>query len=605
MKKRDVLKQRKIKRRRKRKILKRIGKGVLAAAAISLATTNTVNAATINVDNSSCTLADAITSANNDTATGGCTAGSGDDTIVLPNQSTITLTTPLPDITSTVTIQGNSSTVERDPNASSEFRIFTNSNNNGSLTLENMTIKGGKAHIGGGILNNGNATLIINNCTISGNEATWIGGGVASYNAGDILLTNSTVTDNIGDKGGGVGGSGANVTLINSTISANKGNSGGALYVGYLAYFTIKHSTITKNEALTNDGPSAIATDDYYVYIHNSIVASNVGGVGNCDPNDKDYIYLYGNNWFDDTTCTGSANSGNLNLDPNLKDNGGPTKTHALLSGSDAIDAASDCFGVTTDQRGVSRPIDGNGDGTSACDIGAFENQLPDAVDDTASTDEDTPVDIPVTSNDDFGGDGPGSGPITITAAPSHGTATVNDNGTPDDPTDDSIVYTPDAGYYGSDSLEYRIEDSNGDIDVARVNINVNAKPTAEDDQYTVYSNSQSSRFYVLNNDSFGGDGPSIITIITPPLHGTATVNDNGTPNDPLDDYIEYTPDADYQGNDSFEYQICDADNNCTTARVNVNVHLVTEVPSLSVWGRIAQIGFMLLGALGFRRKQK
>nr|MDJ0892672.1 choice-of-anchor Q domain-containing protein [Gammaproteobacteria bacterium] len=61
-------------------------------------------------------------------------------------------------------------------------------------------------------------------------------------------------------------------------------------------------------------------------------------------------------------------------LNPNLADNGGPTLTHALVSGSPAIDAvpaSADCGG--TDQRGESRRQDGNGDGVPGCDIGAYE----------------------------------------------------------------------------------------------------------------------------------------------------------------------------------------------------------------------------------------
>ena len=63
-----------------------------------------------------------------------------------------------------------------------------------------------------------------------------------------------------------------------------------------------------------------------------------------------------------------------------LQDNGGPTKTHQPLAGSPVIDAANPAAPgsggtscPTTDQRGVGRPRDGNGDGTSRCDMGAVE----------------------------------------------------------------------------------------------------------------------------------------------------------------------------------------------------------------------------------------
>ena len=66
-------------------------------------------------------------------------------------------------------------------------------------------------------------------------------------------------------------------------------------------------------------------------------------------------------------------------LKPVLAFNGGATQTHALVPGSPAIDAGdavcTDANGnpLLTDQRGKPRTIDGNGDGTARCDIGAFE----------------------------------------------------------------------------------------------------------------------------------------------------------------------------------------------------------------------------------------
>jgi hypothetical protein len=66
-------------------------------------------------------------------------------------------------------------------------------------------------------------------------------------------------------------------------------------------------------------------------------------------------------------------------LNPTLALHGGSTQTHALVPGSPAIDAAgpvcldADGEPLTTDQRGQPRPVDGDGDGIAACDIGAFE----------------------------------------------------------------------------------------------------------------------------------------------------------------------------------------------------------------------------------------
>jgi hypothetical protein len=58
-----------------------------------------------------------------------------------------------------------------------------------------------------------------------------------------------------------------------------------------------------------------------------------------------------------------------------LADNGGPTLTHALLPGSPAIDGGDATSCLSTDQRFLDRPVDGDGDGMAVCDIGAFEFQ--------------------------------------------------------------------------------------------------------------------------------------------------------------------------------------------------------------------------------------
>ncbi|MCB4809695.1 Ig-like domain-containing protein, partial [Tamlana sp. 62-3] len=80
-------------------------------------------------------------------------------------------------------------------------------------------------------------------------------------------------------------------------------------------------------------------------------------------------------------------------------------------------------------------------------------NDVPTTVDDTASVDEDDTVNIVVLDDDSFGGDGASTGTITITSGASNGTATVNDGGTPNDPTDDTIDYTPNADYNGPDQI--------------------------------------------------------------------------------------------------------------------------------------------------------
>ncbi|MFY7666022.1 Ig-like domain-containing protein, partial [Flavobacterium sp.] len=96
----------------------------------------------------------------------------------------------------------------------------------------------------------------------------------------------------------------------------------------------------------------------------------------------------------------------------------------------------------------------------------------PTAVNDTATTAEDTPTTITVLANDNFGGDGPNTGTIQVTQG-ANGTVTINDGGTPNDPTDDTVTYTPNANFNGSDSFTYTITDSNGDSSTATVSVTV------------------------------------------------------------------------------------------------------------------------------------
>jgi len=107
-------------------------------------------------------------------------------------------------------------------------------------------------------------------------------------------------------------------------------------------------------------------------------VALNFGGdSGDCST----AVSANGTNFDTDGSCGAGftkVTPAELNLGP-LADNGGPTKTHALQTGSVAIDAASDCTlldgttPVTTDQRGVLWPQDGDDDSSAVGDVGAYE----------------------------------------------------------------------------------------------------------------------------------------------------------------------------------------------------------------------------------------
>jgi len=140
------------------------------------------------------------------------------------------------------------------------------------------------------------------------------------------------------------------------------------------------------------------------------------------------------------------------------------------------IESASSVAGVATYiDDFVLRDLSGDSDSNNAavnliCDS-------PIANDDTDTTTEGVDININVLNNDNWGTDGPGTTAITIPSGPTDGTATVNDGGTPSDPTDDTIDYTPDALFTGTDTLTYQIEDADGDTDTATVTITVISLP--------------------------------------------------------------------------------------------------------------------------------
>ena len=255
---------------------------------------------------------------------------------------------------------------------------------------------------------------------------------------------------------------------------------------------------------------------------------------------------------------TVNATSGEITYTPNADFNGSDTFDYQVCD--DGTPTPAECSQAT-----VAVTVDS-------------VNDLPTASDDTLSVVEGSTATADVLANDDFGGDGPGTGPVAIDTTPTDGTATVDDGGTPDDPTDDRIDYTPDSGFVGSDSLIYAITDANGDTATATLAITVEAAdagtPAAGDDVLTVAAGSTATAD-VLANDAFGSDGPGTgaIVIVTAPSDGLASVDDGGTPGDPTDDRIDYTPDAGFAGSDSLVYRIADADGDTAEATVSVTVN--------------------------------
>jgi hypothetical protein len=223
----------------------------------------------------------------------------------------------------------------------------------GSATISGITITGGNsAGDGGGILNQGQ--LVLSNSTVSGNTVTGnaFGGGVSNQTPGAVAnLTNVTISGN--RAGAGSGG----FDNFNATATANLNNA-----------------TVTNNTAdFDANGPVNAEGGGVFefsgtVNLRNTIVAGNrddspAAKAPDCDGSPTSQ----GNNLIGDlTNCEYVAAGGDkLNVNPllgPLADNGGSTFTHALLTGSPALNGAG-AGAAPTDQRGVPR----------SSDIGAYE----------------------------------------------------------------------------------------------------------------------------------------------------------------------------------------------------------------------------------------
>jgi cytochrome oxidase Cu insertion factor (SCO1/SenC/PrrC family) len=369
---------------------------------------------------------------------------------------------------------------------------------------------------------------------VSGNTAVVNGGGIFTTNFGDTNLSNSTVTLNWASSGGGLFNQQEFATTVTSSIVAN------------------------------NEGNQDIGGSSFTSGGHN-LIGNGQGASGFTNGVNSDLV--------------GTAANPINPLLGELQDNGGPTLTHALLNGSPALNAGSNPNNLTYDQRGpvFNRVVGG------ATDIGAYEvqvinsNRSPDAVNDCAVTNEDTAVTIAVLSND-IDPDGDAISLTNFTQA-TNGIVTRNTNGTATQ-TDDKLIYTPNANFFGTDSFTYSISDGKGGTDTATVSITVNPvndPPDAVNDS-AVTNEDTAVTIAVLSNDiDPDGDAISLITF-TQGSKGTVTLNNNGTATK-TDDKLVYTPNTNFNGTDSFIYSISDGKGGTDTATVNITVNPINDPP--------------------------
>jgi len=198
--------------------------------------------------------------------------------------------------------------------------------------------------------------------------------GIYNKNFSTATLNNVTLTSNHSSRAGGIYNEDATATLTNVTLAANTASTafGGAIENYQGATATLTNVTFTGNSASNAGG--GIYNDSATLQLKNTIVANSPSG-GNCWVPTP--LSSQGHNLESANTCGfNTALKDIINANPKLgplQNNGGFTQTHALRKGSPAIDKGTNNGCPTTDQRGVARPRDGNGDGKAVCDIGAYE----------------------------------------------------------------------------------------------------------------------------------------------------------------------------------------------------------------------------------------
>jgi predicted outer membrane repeat protein len=258
--------------------------------------------------------------------------------------------------------------------------------NQGDLTIDNASLTHNQATVDGGGIYTSQGTLRVIASVISNNAAGSSGGGL--YALGPATLTDSTIRNNAAGNGGGIYNNSNALNIVNSTLSGNTANNNGGGIFSRISAFLYNTSVIDNDADDDHDenggvGGGVHADPGSRFVLVNSLVASNYF-VSYVEADDcSGTIEVYGRNLFVQVNswCSFSGNGSPAwglvtpqTIGP-LLDNGGPTPTHALLAGSEAIDSttAQGCVDnsgslLVNDQRGADR-IAG-----LRCDVGAVES---------------------------------------------------------------------------------------------------------------------------------------------------------------------------------------------------------------------------------------
>ncbi|MBN1221031.1 MAG: tandem-95 repeat protein, partial [Anaerolineae bacterium] len=303
-------------------------------------------------------------------------------------------------------------------------------------------------------------------------------------------------------------------------------------------------ATVTVVVASSGGNNPPVAANDEATTDQNTAVVINV--IANDDDPDGDSLSV---------NAVGSPGHGSVT------NNGNGTVTYTPNNGF----SGSDSFTYTVS--------DGNG-GTATATVTITvtpANRLPVAANDGATTDQNTAVTINVLSNDND----PDGDSLTVASVGSASNGSVGNNG-------NSITYTPNGGFYGSDSFTYTVSDGKGGTATAQVSITVirNNPPVANDDTATTDAGS-SVVINVGSNDTEPDGDPLVFSLIgyTSAQGGSLVNNGSG--------FMTYNPPAGFAGTDTFTYQLSDGKGGMDTATVTVTVN---AAPALHVASIVVEV---------------
>ena len=254
------------------------------------------------------------------------------------------------------------------------------------VQINGVTVQNGNvADSGGGIFVQSGNELNLVNSNVYQNSSTGGDGGGGVYVQGSstaVLSRTSVISNTSQGVGGGINNNNV-LVVVNSTISGNDAfASGGGIYSNHTT--DLKNVTIANNSTDIEGGGINVALSTVLT-LTNSLLAGNVDDNPQQPSDCQGTVMSGGYNLIqtaDNCTITGTLTGNMTGLDPKLAPLrlSGETFSHSLSESSPAVDTGSPSAPGSggdacpaTDQRGFSRPIDGNRDTLARCDIGAIE----------------------------------------------------------------------------------------------------------------------------------------------------------------------------------------------------------------------------------------